>query len=58
MRPTRSRRSCYAYEAPYAMSKAAVIHLTQCLANENGNRIRVNCVSPGWVKTPMESPSY
>lgn len=45
--------ACYAYEAPYAMSKAGVIHLTQCLANENGNRIRVNCVSPGWVKTPM-----
>lgn len=45
--------ACYAYEAPYAMSKAAVIHLTQCLANENGNTIRVNCVSPGWVKTPM-----
>lgn len=45
--------ACYAYEAPYAMSKAGVIHLTQCLANENGNTIRVNCVSPGWVKTPM-----
>lgn len=43
----------YAYEAPYAMSKAAIIHLTQCLANENGKNIRINCVSPGWVKTPM-----
>lgn len=43
----------YSYEAPYAMSKAAVIHLTKSLANENGGKIRVNCVSPGWVKTPM-----
>jgi NAD(P)-dependent dehydrogenase (short-subunit alcohol dehydrogenase family) len=47
--------ACYAFEAPYAMSKAAVIHLTQCVANENGGKIRVNCVSPGWVKTPMMS---
>lgn len=47
--------ACYAYEAPYAMSKAAVIHLTQCVANENGGAIRANCVSPGWVKTPMMS---
>ena len=45
--------ACFAYEAPYAMSKAAVKHLTQCLANEVGHNIRVNCVSPGWVKTPM-----
>lgn len=43
----------YAYEAPYAMSKAAVIHLTKSLGNENGGKIRVNCVSPGWVRTPM-----
>lgn len=49
--------ACFAYEAPYAMSKAAVIHLTQCLANENGNKIRVNCVSPGWVRTPMMDSS-
>lgn len=45
--------ACYAFEAPYAMSKAAVIHLTQCLANELGGKLRANCVSPGWVRTPM-----
>lgn len=49
--------ACFAYESAYAMSKAAIIHLTQCIANENGGSIRVNCVSPGWVKTPMMDSS-
>ncbi len=33
----------------YAASKAAVIHLTQCLANTLGPEIRVNAIAPGLV---------
>ena len=44
----------YAGEIAYGASKAAVIHMTKNAANENGgNGIRVNSVSPGWVKTEM-----
>lgn len=32
---------------PYAVSKAAVLHLTECLAVTLAPEIRVNCVSPG-----------
>ena len=32
---------------PYSVSKAAVIHLTKCLANVFSPKIRVNSVSPG-----------
>jgi len=40
--------------ASYNMSKAAMDHLTRSLALELGpRRIRVNCVSPGIVETPM-----
>jgi (+)-trans-carveol dehydrogenase len=40
--------------ADYAASKAAVIMLTKVLAIEYGRyRIRVNCISPGNVDTPM-----
>ena len=39
---------------PYATSKAAVIAFTKALAIELApNKIRVNCVSPGSVNTPM-----
>jgi len=34
---------------PYAVSKAAVIHLTQCLAVTLAPEIRVNCLAPGFV---------
>ncbi len=38
----------------YGTSKAAVIHLTKQLAVEMGDyRVRVNCVSPGPVKTKL-----
>ena len=44
----------YKYEVGYGSSKAAVIALTQNVANEYGSRgIRVNSVSPGWVHTAM-----
>lgn len=34
---------------PYSVSKAAVIHLTECLAVTLAPDIRVNCVAPGYV---------
>ncbi len=40
----------------YAASKAALINLTETLALEGaGHGIRVNCVSPGIVETPIQS---
>lgn len=39
----------------YAMSKAAIEGLTKALAIEFASRkIRVNCIAPGFVKTPMD----
>jgi NAD(P)-dependent dehydrogenase (short-subunit alcohol dehydrogenase family) len=46
MRPTRG-------EAPYSAAKAAVIAPTRSAALEYGPAIRVNCVSPGFVRTPL-----
>ena len=41
-------------EAAYAMSKAALVGLTKCLAVEYANRnIRVNCTQLGYARTPM-----
>ena len=40
--------------SPYCASKAAVIGLSRTAAKENPN-IRINCVSPGSVKTPMNA---
>ena len=39
--------------APYAASKAALRGLVHSLAQELGPAIRVNQLSPGWVRTPM-----
>jgi ketoreductase RED2 len=45
LRPTGS-------SVPYAVSKAALNHLTVLLANVAGPRVRVNAVAPGLVRTP------
>jgi len=37
---------------PYAVSKAAVNHMTRLLANVLGPEVRVNAVAPGLVDTP------
>ncbi|MFI6625575.1 SDR family NAD(P)-dependent oxidoreductase [Streptomyces sp. NPDC050528] len=37
---------------PYAVSKAAIEHMTRLLANAVGPEVRVNAVAPGLVETP------
>jgi NAD(P)-dependent dehydrogenase (short-subunit alcohol dehydrogenase family) len=38
----------------YSVAKAGVIHLTKCAAIELGKeRIRVNCICPGGINTPL-----
>ncbi len=38
----------------YSAAKAAIIHLTRSVANELGeNGIRVNCICPGFIVTPI-----
>lgn len=44
--------------AAYAASKAGVIGLTRCLAQEWGPAIRVNSLCPGAVDTPMARQEY
>jgi NAD(P)-dependent dehydrogenase (short-subunit alcohol dehydrogenase family) len=42
---------------PYTTSKAAVIGLTFSMASDHGrDNIRVNCIAPGLVYTPMVAP--
>jgi NAD(P)-dependent dehydrogenase (short-subunit alcohol dehydrogenase family) len=42
------------YLAAYSAAKAAVVNLTQAVAIEVGHdRIRVNCICPGGVNTPL-----
>jgi NAD(P)-dependent dehydrogenase (short-subunit alcohol dehydrogenase family) len=39
---------------PYSVAKAGVIHLTKCAAIELGaEHIRVNCICPGGINTPL-----
>lgn len=43
--------------APYAMTKAAIAHLTQALAAEwAADGIRVNAVAPWYIRTPLAEP--
>jgi ketoreductase RED2 len=37
---------------PYAVSKAAIEHMTRLLANVVGPEVRVNAVAPGLIETP------
>jgi NAD(P)-dependent dehydrogenase (short-subunit alcohol dehydrogenase family) len=42
---------------PYTASKAAVVGLTFSMAADHGkDNIRVNCIAPGLVYTPMVAP--
>src|SRR5260370_33946205 len=42
------------YLAAYSAAKAAVVNLTQAVAIEGGHdKIRVNCICPGGVNTPL-----
>ncbi|HEX6507703.1 MAG TPA: SDR family oxidoreductase [Chloroflexota bacterium] len=46
------------YYADYNASKAGVILLTRSMALELAPRIRVNCICPGYVLTPMQEAEY
>ncbi len=37
---------------PYAISKAAINHLTLLLANSCGPTVRINAIAPGFIETP------
>ena len=43
----------YEFSIDYDASKAGVINLTHNLANIFAPNVRVNCICPGWVNTPM-----
>ena len=40
----------------YAASKGGLVALTHALAVSLGPHIRVNCISPGWIRTKGEAP--
>lgn len=43
--------------ASYAAAKSALLGLCRCLAHEGGpNNIRVTCIQPGFIETPMTEP--
>ena len=42
---------------PYSVSKGGVVTLTTCMAVQHGrDNIRVNCIVPGFIYTPMVAP--
>jgi NAD(P)-dependent dehydrogenase (short-subunit alcohol dehydrogenase family) len=43
-------------EGPYSAAKAGVVNLTKTAALELAPDIRVNCVSPGVIATPLTAP--
>jgi NAD(P)-dependent dehydrogenase (short-subunit alcohol dehydrogenase family) len=43
-------------EGPYSAAKAGVVNLTKTAALELAPHIRVNCVSPGVIATPLTAP--
>jgi NAD(P)-dependent dehydrogenase (short-subunit alcohol dehydrogenase family) len=48
-----------AYSAAYCASKGGVVNLTRALAEEYIERgIRVNCVAPGGIATPLQKAFY
>lgn len=53
-----SARSGAAGEAVYSASKSALVAFSKSLAQEVGRSgVRVNCVSPGAIETPMSAPN-
>jgi dihydroanticapsin dehydrogenase len=45
--------------AAYGVSKAGLINLARCLADELSPRgIKVNCICPGWVETGFNDPYW
>lgn len=48
--------ACQTLQTSYATSKAAVIHMTRCMASEMMRyNIRVNSIAPGYFKTEMNA---
>ncbi len=49
--------TCTENLSAYCTSKAAVAHLTKCMANEWGKyKIRVNAIAPGWIHSRLADP--
>ena len=56
---TASANSFYAESdiAGYCATKGAVLQLTRAMAIDHGPEgVRVNCICPGWIETPMSQP--